>query len=64
VFLQSQPIIVHLDPPVDKNASALKDLTNVIVGSLGLTGGFVLFAVVAGLVIGGVLFWVRSRTND
>jgi hypothetical protein len=49
---------------VDKNASALKDLTNVIVGSLGLTGGFVLFAVVAGLVIGGVLFWVRSRTND
>lgn len=64
MFLQSQPIIVHLDPPLDKNASALKDLTNVIVGSLGLTGGFVLVAGVAGLVIGGVMFWVRSRTND
>jgi hypothetical protein len=60
-FLQAQPIIVHIEPPPSENAGAIKDLTRVIVGSLGLTGAFALVALVVGLAIGGVLFWVRSR---
>jgi hypothetical protein len=61
LLLQSQPVIVHIEPPPSENASAVRDLTRVIVGSLGLTGAFVLVAVVVGLAIGAVLFWVRSR---
>jgi hypothetical protein len=62
LWLQSQPIIVHLEPPPSENASAIKDLTRVIVGSLGLTGAFVVVALVVGLLVGVVLFWVRSRS--
>jgi hypothetical protein len=64
LLLQSQPIIVHIEPPADANASAISDLTKVIVGSLGLTGAFVLVALVLGLLIGGVMFWLRSRRED
>jgi hypothetical protein len=63
LFVQSQPVFVHIDPPVDRNASAINDLTNVIVGTLGLTGAIVLLAVAAGLVVGGLMFWMRSRAR-
>ena len=61
LFLQSQPVIIHLDPPPSENATAVKELTNVIVGSLGLTGAFVVVAVIVGLAVGVVLYWKRSR---
>jgi hypothetical protein len=60
--LQSQPVIVHLEPPQSENAAAVHQLTQIIVGSLGVTGAFVVVALLVGVVIGGVLFWVRSRT--
>jgi hypothetical protein len=64
VLLQQQPVIVHLySPPTDSNG--LQDLKNVLLGSLGLTGALLLVGLVFGAVVGGVLFWMRSRkTKD
>ena len=60
MLLQQQPVIVRLySPPQD--TSGLKDLTDVLIGSLGLTGALLLVGVVLGVVAGGVLFWMRSR---
>ena len=64
MLLQQQPVIVRIySPPTD--ASGLQDLKNVLLGSLGLTGTLLLVGLVLGLVVGGVLFWIRSRgTKD
>jgi hypothetical protein len=60
VLLQQQPVIVHLySPPTDTNG--LQDLKNVLLGSLGLTGALLLVGLIFGVVVGGVLFWMRSR---
>jgi len=60
VLLQHQPVIVRLySPPTDSNG--LQDLKNVLLGSLGLTGALLLVGVILGAVVGGVLFWRRSR---
>ena len=55
--LQSKPIIVKIMPP-EGDPTGLAD---VLLGALGLTGVLVLLAVIAAVVFGGVLFWVRSR---
>ena len=55
--IQSKPIIVKIMPP-EGDPTGLAD---VLLGALGLTGVLVLLAVVAAIVFGGVLFWVRSR---
>ena len=64
MLLQQQPVIVRIySPPTDTNG--LTDLTNILVGSLGLTGALLVVGLVLGAVAGGVLFWVRSRrTKD
>lgn len=50
-------IIVRLiEPPGDPTG-----LADVLVGSLGLTGAIALAALIAGLALGGLLFWFRSR---
>ena len=62
MFLQQQPVIVRIySPPQD--TSGLTDLTNVIVGSLGLTGALLVAGLVLGVILGGVLFWLRSRKD-
>jgi len=60
-LLQDQPVIVSIGSAPDRDASGVRELTRVIIGSLGLTGAFALLALVAGAIIGGVLYWVRSR---
>ena len=60
-LLQDQPVIVNIGGAPDKNASGVRELTNVIVGALGLTGAFAVVAVVVGALIGVILFWRRSR---
>lgn len=51
------PIIVRLvEPPHDPTGIA-----HVLIQAIGFTGFVVLVAVVLGLAIGAVLFWVRSR---
>ena len=53
------PIIVKIiQPPRDPTG-----LTEVLIGSLGLTGAIVLLAVVCGVVLAGVMLWVRSRSS-
>jgi hypothetical protein len=53
----SPPVIVKIvEEPHDPTG-----LADVLIGSLGLTGVIVLFAVAAGLLFASLLFWYRSR---
>ena len=61
MFLQTKPIIVKIIPPETKGE--LAGLSDVLLGSLGLTGVIVIAAVLLGLVMAGILFWVRSRES-
>ena len=55
---RQQPIIVKIvEPPGDPTG-----LAAVLIGALGLTGVIVLIAVLLGLVMAGVLSWIRSRS--
>ncbi len=50
------PIIVRVpEAPTPQTSAA-----DVLLQAIGLTGAFVLAALVAGLVIGSVLFWLRK----
>jgi hypothetical protein len=42
---------------------AEKGLADVLLGSLGLSGAIALGAVVMGLALAALLFWMRSRSN-
>jgi hypothetical protein len=53
--LQSQIVVKLVDPHKDDG------LAEVLLKSLGLTGVMVLVAIVAGLIMAGVLFYLRSR---
>jgi hypothetical protein len=55
---QQKPIVVKIIEPANKELGGLAD---VLLGSLGLTGVLVLGALVAALIFGSVLFWIRSR---
>jgi hypothetical protein len=49
---------------VQPNAkSDLEGLSDVLLGSIGLTGLITLAALVLGAVLAGVMFWVRSRST-
>jgi hypothetical protein len=54
--LQSQIVVKLVDPNKDPTG-----LADVLMKSLGLTGVMVLIAVVAGIVMAGLLFLWRSR---
>ena len=56
-----KPIIVKIIPPEAK--SELSGLADVLLGSLGLTGIIVVAAVLAGALMAGVMFYVRSRES-
>jgi len=60
--VQTQPpFIVNItEPPEDPNGFGA--LADVLLGSLGLTGVIALFAIVAGAIVGVLMFWVRSRS--
>jgi hypothetical protein len=58
--IQSQPIIVKIVEPAK---SELTGLSDVLIGSLGLTGVITLGALLMGLLLAGVMFWVRSRQS-
>ena len=54
------PIIVKIIPPETK--SDLQGLSDVLLGSIGLTGVITLAALLLGAALAGVMFWFRSRT--
>ena len=63
LLLQEKPddaIIVELLPP----KSDLATLSNVLIGSLGLGGVLALGGALLGVVVGGLIFWVRYRSAD
>jgi hypothetical protein len=63
-FLQQQPppspIIVKIVQPDAK--SDLEGLSDVLLGSLGLTGLITVGALLLGVVMACVMFWLRSRS--
>jgi hypothetical protein len=60
MYSQEKPIVVKIVEPPNKELGGLSD---VLLGSLGLTGILVLGALVAALIFGSVLFWIRSRSG-
>jgi len=56
----SDPIVVKIAEP---EKSEFAQLSDVLLGSLGLTGILVLGAMLAACVFAGVLFWLRSRES-
>jgi hypothetical protein len=55
---QSAPIIVKIvEPPHDPTG-----ISDVLIGAIGFTGAAILAALVLGLLLGGLMFWVRSRS--
>ena len=57
--LQSgSPIIVKIVPPKETG------LADVLIDAFGLTGVLTLGAVIAAIVFGAVLFWIRSRERS
>jgi hypothetical protein len=54
----TKPMVVKI---IDSPNSELKGLSDVLLGSLGLTGVMLLGALLAALIFGSVLFWIRSR---
>ncbi len=53
----TSPIIVKvITPPHDPTG-----ISDVIIGAIGLTGFIVLLAIVLGLIMAGIMFWMRSR---
>jgi hypothetical protein len=56
----TKPIVVKI---LDSPNTELKGLSDVLLGSLGLTGVLVLGALLAAVVFGSVLFWIRSRSG-
>jgi hypothetical protein len=55
----SPPIIARIVEEGDPTGIA-----DVLLGALGLTGGLALLAVLTGLVVGGLLYWLRSRETS
>lgn len=58
-FAQTSPVIVRIIEPEKK--SDLAGLADVLFGSLGLTGILTLGAIVMGLAMAALVFWLRSR---
>ena len=54
----SEPIIVRIEEPP---ARELEGLADVLLGALGLTGVIALTAMVVGVALGSLMFWLRSR---
>jgi hypothetical protein len=61
--IQSKPIIVRIiKPPEDRNG--LIQLAHTIYSVVGLVGVIILVAIVVGVAIGGVMFWIRRRQRE
>ena len=54
----SDPVLVTI---IDPDKSDLSQLSDVLLGSLGLTGVLVLGSILAACLFAGLLFWLRSR---
>ena len=55
------PIIVDITEPPK---SELSQLSDVLLGSLGLSGVIFLTAILLGIAVGGLMFWIRKRSTN
>jgi hypothetical protein len=65
LFFQDQPpgapiIITITEAP----KSDLSRLSDVLLGSLGLSGVLALMAIALGIALGGLMFWIKRRSSD
>ena len=64
LFTQAQPgrpIIVDITEPPK---SELSTLSQVLLGSLGLSGVLALMAILLGIGVGGLMFWIKKRSMN
>ncbi len=59
-MIQQSPVLIDIRPPPE---SELSQLSDVLIGTVGIAGALTLVALVFGAAIGGVMFWLRSRSN-
>ena len=57
-MIQQNPVIIDIRP---QEESELSQLSDVLIGTLGIAGVLMLLALVLGAAIAGVMFWFRSR---
>jgi hypothetical protein len=55
-----EPVFIDITPPANDDVSGLADI---LIGALGLSGILLLVAVLAGLAVGALVFWLRSRSS-
>ena len=55
-----RPIIVDITEPPK---SELSTLSQVLLGSLGLSGFLALMAITLGIALGGLMFWLRRKRS-
>ncbi len=58
-MIQQNPVIIDIRP---QEESELSQLSDVLIGTLGIAGVLMLLALVFGAAIAGVMFWFRSRS--
>ena len=54
----ASPVIVKIVEPAEKG------LADVLLGSLGLSGAIAVGAILLGVVLAAVMYWMRSRSED
>jgi hypothetical protein len=57
-MIQQTPVVIDIRQPPE---SELSQLSDVLIGTLGIAGVLLLVAVLFGAAIAGVMFWLRSR---
>lgn len=55
---QPKPFMIDIVEPAKSEAEGVADL---LIGSIGLAGAIAVSALVIGAIVGGLLFWLRSR---
>jgi hypothetical protein len=57
-MIQQTPVVIDIRQPPE---SELSQLSDVLIGTLGIAGVLLMVAVLFGAAIAGVMFWLRSR---
>jgi hypothetical protein len=57
-MIQQTPVVIDIRQAPE---SELSQLSDVLIGTLGIAGVLLLVAVLFGAAIAGVMFWLRSR---
>ena len=61
-FLQSQPERPIIIDVTEAPKSELSILSDVLIGSLGLSGVLAVTAILLGIALGGLMFWIKRRS--